>query len=61
MPDKLKSRKLWATVAILAIATGELHAGHLQSSDWVHVVQIILPVWLLGQAAVDAIAKMGAE
>jgi hypothetical protein len=61
--SRLKSRKLWATVGVLGLATFELHAGHLQSADWVSVIKVVIPVWLLSQAAVDAFVKKigGAE
>jgi hypothetical protein len=55
--SKLKSRKLWATVGAIGLATYELHTGHLSSSDWVSVLKIVLPVWLVGQAVVDGLAR----
>jgi hypothetical protein len=52
---KLKSRKLWATIGAIGLATYELHTGHLTSSDWVSVLKIVLPIWLVGEVAQKAI------
>jgi hypothetical protein len=52
--QKLKSAKLWATLCTVGLATFELHAGHLQSADWVRVVEIVLPFWLLSHTAAKA-------
>ena len=52
--QKLKSAKLWATLSAVGLATFELHTGHLQSADWVRVVEVVLPFWLLSHTAAKA-------
>ncbi len=59
MIQKLTSRRLWATVGAIGLATYELHMGHLSSADWVSVLKIVLPVWLLGESIVKVlVARM---
>jgi hypothetical protein len=52
--NKLKSRKLWATVLTLGIATAELHLGHLPGEQWRILVEALLAVYVGSTAAQNA-------
>ena len=56
--ERLKSRKLWAAIAVFASATALLATGSLNGDQWVDVVKWVGGFYLVGQGAVDAANKV---